>query len=112
MTCEWSLTLTGFDSDDDRETIKISLTGEDLGTLVGEAIHAGLMHIGHNAPSPVSVINDIISQLTDVTVLYQNGAMAVIQQALLRFEDDEDIDSTRPKQAMIVAMRRAINGEP
>jgi hypothetical protein len=36
----------------------------------------------------------------------------VLQQALLRFENDEDIDSTRPKQAMIAAMKKAINGDP
>jgi hypothetical protein len=108
---KWTLSLSKLDHDEN-ETMRISLTGEDLGTLVGEAIHAGLMHIGDNAPSPVSVICDIISQLTDVTVWYQSGAMAVIQQALLRFENDEDIDSTKPKQAMIAAMKKAINGEP
>lgn len=107
---EWHLSLKRHPEESPAEpSFELTVRGDELGELVGKALRDTIQDADDDSPSPVYILTQIVSELLNNAISYQDGALGVLQQALLWHENDEGIASLPcGREAMQAALRRAL----
>ena len=109
---EWHLSLKRYPEESPAEpSFELTVRGDELGELVGEALRGALLTIPEEdcCPSPVQVLGQIVAQLLSNAISYQASALGILEQVLLWHENDEGIASLPcGREAMQAALRRAL----
>jgi len=99
-TPTWKLTLVRHDSEG-QPTEELTLRGECLGELLGEAMYSGLRWLGDGADAPTDTLNTMLYQLTANWVTFQSEQLEDLAQVLAVFESSDEKGREDLRKAML-----------